>query len=99
MTYQTYKNFLTTDFFEKLKNIILHRDFPWRRRDAMTPNAQGEMYFTHNFYNQMNSKSEFYRAGWRAAEKGVYRKEPDGDNPFYAEFESGYEDQVANSER
>ena len=47
----------------------------------------------------LNSKSEFYRAGWRAAEKGVYRKEHDGDNPFYAEFESGYEDQVANSER
>ena len=28
----------------------------------MTPNAQGEMYFTHNFYSQMNLKSEFYES-------------------------------------
>ena len=47
----------------------------------------------------LNTKSEFYKAGWTAAEKGVVRKVPDGDNPFYAEYESGYEDQVANSEK
>jgi len=62
LIYETSENFLTTDFFGELKNVILHRDFPWRRRDAMTPNAQGEMYFTHNFYSQMNLKSEFYES-------------------------------------
>ena len=47
----------------------------------------------------LNTKSEFYKAGWNAAEKGMSRKEPDGDNPFYAEYESGYEDQIAHSEK
>ena len=60
MTYQTHKNFVPPDFFEKLKNIILHKNFPWRRMDALTPNHDYGMYFTYMFYNDMNSKSEFY---------------------------------------
>ena len=45
----------------------------------------------------LSSKSEFYKSGWRAAERNKYlRKEPDGDNPFYAEYESGYEDCISN---
>jgi hypothetical protein len=60
MMYQTHKKFLATDFFEKLKNVILYEDFPWRRRESMTPNLQDTMYFTHCFYNNMNFKSEFY---------------------------------------
>ena len=60
MTYQTHKNFLAIDFFKKLKNVILHEDFPWRRRESMTPDPQDKMYFNYNFYNRMNSRSEFY---------------------------------------
>ena len=60
MMYQIHKNFLSTDFFEKLKSVILHEDFPWRRRESMTPDPQDKMYFNYNFYNRMNSKSEFY---------------------------------------
>ena len=60
MTYQIHKKFLATNFFEKLKNVILHHDFPWRRRESMTPDHKDGIYFTHNFYNNMNFKSEFY---------------------------------------
>ena len=60
MTYQIHKNFLATDFFEKLKNVVLHNDFPWRRRESMTPDNKDGIYFTHCFYNNMNLKSEFY---------------------------------------
>ena len=47
----------------------------------------------------LSTKSEFYKAGWTAAEKGVVRKEPDGDNPFYAEYESGYGDCISSGYR
>ena len=60
MMYQTHKNFLATDVFEKLKSVILHEDFPWRRRDSMTTDAGDGMYFTYNFYNTMIPSSEFY---------------------------------------
>ena len=60
MTYQIHKKFLPTDFFEKLKNVILHHEFPWRRRESMTPDPEDKMYFNYNFYNRMNSRSEFY---------------------------------------
>ena len=59
MKYQTHKKFLTTDFFEKIKNLVMDQDFPWRRRDHMTPGDK--MYFTYCFYNHMTSKSEFYQ--------------------------------------
>jgi hypothetical protein len=47
----------------------------------------------------LSTKSEFYKAGWTAAEKGVSVKEPDGDNPFYAEYESGYGDCISSGYR
>tara|TARA_B100000953_G_scaffold277669_1_gene252632 strand:+ start:94 stop:270 length:177 start_codon:yes stop_codon:yes gene_type:complete len=47
----------------------------------------------------LNTKSEFYKSGWRAAEAKKHpKKVPDGDNPFYAEYESGYEDCILNKE-
>ena len=60
MKYQIHKKFLAADFFKKLKNVILHEDFPWRRRESMTPDPEDKMYFNYNFYNRMNSRSEFY---------------------------------------
>jgi len=58
MKYQTHKNFLAIDFFEKIKNLVMDEDFPWRRRDHMTLNDK--MYFTYCFYNHMTLKSRFY---------------------------------------
>lgn len=47
----------------------------------------------------LNTKSEFYKEGWKAAEAKKHpKKVPDGDNPFYAEYESGYEDCILNQE-
>jgi hypothetical protein len=60
MKYQTHKQFLNTIFFEKVKNLIMDKDFPWRRRNNMTSNKDDKMYFTYCFYNNMTSKSEFY---------------------------------------
>ena len=60
MSYKTYNNFLTTDFFNEFRDIVLHQDFSWYRRNVMTPNAPGGIWFTYNFYNKMNSNSEFY---------------------------------------
>ena len=58
LEYKTYKNFLAPDVFEKIKNLVMHQDFPWRRRDHMTPNDK--MYFTYCFYNDMKPQSDFY---------------------------------------
>ena len=61
MKYKTYKNFLAPDLFEKIKNLIMDQDFPWRRRDHMTGNnPTDKMYFTYSFYNEMAPKSDFY---------------------------------------
>ena len=60
MKYQTHKKFLTTDFFEKIKNLVMDQDFPWRRRDHMTPNINDKMYFTYSFYNDMIPMSSHY---------------------------------------
>jgi len=58
MNYQIHKNFLAIDFFEKIKNLIMDLDFPWRRRDRMT--TGGKMYFSHAFYNKMGPLSDLY---------------------------------------
>ena len=61
MNYKTHKNFLAPDLFEKIKNLIMNQDFPWRRRDHMTGNNPSDkMYFTYCFYNDMTPKSELY---------------------------------------
>jgi hypothetical protein len=56
MKYKTHKKFLSVDLFEKVKNLIMNQDFPWRKRDP----HNNIMYFTYSFYNTMNSSSEFY---------------------------------------
>ena len=60
MKYQIHKNFLAIDFFEKIKNLVINKDFPWRRRDYMTTNTNDKMYFTYCFYNEMIAMSSHY---------------------------------------
>jgi len=60
MIFKEYNNFLSQDFFEKLKDVIMDQDFPWRRRDHMTDDSKDKMFFTHAFYNNMLPLSEFY---------------------------------------
>ena len=61
MKYKTHKKFLAPDVFEKIKNLVMDQDFPWRRRDHMTPNPDDKMYFTYCFYNNLISRSNFYQ--------------------------------------
>ena len=60
MKYQTHQKFLNTEFFDKIKGLVMDQDFPWRRRNNMTTNIKDKMYFTYCFYNDMNCKSQFY---------------------------------------
>ena len=60
MKYQVHKNFLAIDFFEKIKNLVMNQDFPWRRRDHMVISNNDPMYFTYSFYNDMTVSSEWY---------------------------------------
>tara|TARA_R110000787_G_C13145304_1_gene417772 strand:+ start:46 stop:546 length:501 start_codon:yes stop_codon:yes gene_type:complete len=60
MKYQVHKNFLAIDFFEKIKNLVMDEDFPWRRRDHMTSDNNDAMYFNHCFYNQMMPMASGY---------------------------------------
>ena len=60
MKYQTHQKFLNTEFFNKIKGLVMDQDFPWRRRNNMTTNIKDKMYFTYCFYNDMNCKSQFY---------------------------------------
>jgi len=60
MKYQIHKKFLASDSFKKIQDLIMDQDFPWRRRENMTHHAHDKMYFTYNFYNRMNSKSDLY---------------------------------------
>ena len=59
MKYKTYKNFLAPDVFEKIKNLIMDQDFPWRRRNHMVSDTDA-MYFNYCFYNKMRPWSESY---------------------------------------
>jgi len=49
MIFKEYNNFLSQDFFEKLKDVIMDQDFPWRRRDHMTDDSKDKMFFTPCF--------------------------------------------------
>ena len=60
MEYQIHKKFLPADFFEKIKNLVMDQDFPWRRRDHMVTPSHDALYFTYCFYNSMKSLSELY---------------------------------------
>jgi hypothetical protein len=43
----------------------------------------------------LSTKSEFYKAGWKASEGNKDpKREPDGDNPFFVEYENGWSDQL-----
>ena len=57
MNYQIHKNFLDIEFFEKIKNLIMDQDFPWRRRDKL---REGIIYFNYCFYNHMIPLSDLY---------------------------------------
>ena len=61
MEYQIHKNFLAPDSFEKIKDLIMNEEFPWRRRDRMARIGDKDgMYFTYCFYNSFMPQSEFY---------------------------------------
>ena len=60
MKYQIHKKFLAPDVFEKIKNLVMDQDFPWRRRDHMTSNPSDKMFFTYSFYNEMAPTSKLY---------------------------------------
>ena len=57
MKYKTIKKFLALDVLKKIKNLIIHEDFPWRRRDKL---REGIIYFNYCFYNHMKSQSNLY---------------------------------------
>jgi len=60
MSFKIIKNFLDKEKFEKVKNTIVHKEFPWRLIDKDTEVEGG--YFTHSlFYNcKVNSDYNFY---------------------------------------
>ena len=59
--YQIHKNFLAPDLFKKINDLIMNRDFPWRKRDHMTQNdPSNKIYFSYCFYNDLAPKSRFY---------------------------------------
>ena len=66
LKYEIHKNFLSEEFFKKIKNHITTPDFPWRRRDSalnsfmVAADKERPIYFTYCFYNSMISQSEFY---------------------------------------
>jgi len=61
MRYQTYKNFLDKDFFNKLQQTILNEGFPWRRKDSLTGyNKDTVIFFNYCFYERLNIMSELY---------------------------------------
>jgi hypothetical protein len=53
------KNFLPTEEFKKLQNLILNFDFPWRIRENMT-DYDKNIYFTYSFFNENKINSELY---------------------------------------
>ena len=60
MKYETQSKFLPIGSFKKIKDLVMDKDFPWRRRDHMTRNTGDKMYFTYSVYNKMMSTSELY---------------------------------------
>ena len=60
MKYQIIKEFLNPDSFKKIKDIVMGKDFPWRKRDHMVTDDD-KMYFCYGFYNDMESWSHLYK--------------------------------------
>jgi len=59
MKHKVIKKFLDVGFFEKLKNIIMGPEFPWRKRDEST--GWDHTYFSYCFFNSYDSKSDLYQ--------------------------------------
>ena len=60
MNYKIIKNFLDIQLFNKLKFLVMDTEFPWRKRDGMTPHKNDKMYFNHCFYNKMQETGGAY---------------------------------------
>jgi len=60
MKYKTINNFLVIDFFKEIKNLVMDREFPWRKRDHMVTNTNDSMFFTYSFYHHMAPSSDLY---------------------------------------
>ena len=59
--YKTMQNFLSTDSFKEIKDLVTNQDFPWRRRNHMAGDND-KMYFTYSFYNAMEVSSGLYKS-------------------------------------
>lgn len=59
--YKIIDNFCDEDFYKSLKILITNEDFPWRRRLKSVEGDENSLgYFTYNFFNNYQIKSEFY---------------------------------------
>jgi hypothetical protein len=56
---QVLNNFLDSDNFKNLQDLILNSDFPWRRRESMT-DTDKNIYFTFSFFNENKINSDLY---------------------------------------
>jgi hypothetical protein len=63
MTHKVIDNFLPSDYFESLFNLISGEDFPWfyGGHVADTQDTQ-DCYFTHNFYRDHRPNSNFFES-------------------------------------
>jgi|TARA_R110000803_G_scaffold175856_2_gene238388 hypothetical protein len=60
--YNIIDNFLEKNEYEKIKNLILSPEFPWRRKNSLTNNSEGKDigYFTYSFFSNFRvSSNEF----------------------------------------
>ena len=60
MEYQIIDDFLDQEFFNKIKNNLINKDFPWMYRSSCSyEGGKDGICFTHCFYNNNESKSSF----------------------------------------
>jgi len=57
MSYKIINNFLDKEHLSVIQGLIFDTEFPWRRREELVTNANDGIYFTHCFYNDMESTS------------------------------------------
>ena len=55
------KNFLPTEQFKELQNLIMNRDFPWRIRNEMTMEDKN-IFFGHLFFDSLLPRSDYYHS-------------------------------------
>ena len=60
MAIQVIDNFLETEEFNKLNNIIMGDNFPWYYNDFMTKWPDNKFYFTHTFYRDPGVLSNWF---------------------------------------